>query len=405
MSALAAAIDFLNRTQRFIITAHETPDADALGSECAMLRALRSMGKEAVILNADQTPHKFAYLDPDGIVKVIEDAQSLPADIAEYSLLILDTNDVRNIGAVGSLVLPRVREHFIIDHHERDLDDEAGGNVIQKSASSTCEIVYQLLREMNVTIDLPMAQALYTGILFDTGCFIYPKTTALTFEIARDLVSIGVRPNFVYARIYESNSISALMLQSSVLGTLELSYSNHVAILTMPRQMLLDCKASYEEADQLINIPLKSEDVRVSVFFKESPEGRLRCSLRSKGNINVADVAMQFGGGGHTTAAGFKCREPLDNDQACRSGGTEEILRVMSPGVTGMKHRIRALLLLLPAAAVCLALVSCQGRGGNGVVRIVPDTPGQPENPEPESPVLGPRGNGRHAAAHLHRSP
>jgi bifunctional oligoribonuclease and PAP phosphatase NrnA len=312
VSALAAAVDFLNRTQRFIITAHETPDADALGSECAMLRALRNMSKEAVILNADQTPHRFTYMDPDGIVKVLEKAESLPTDIAEYSLLILDTNDVRNIGMVGSLVLPRVREHFIIDHHEHDLDNRSGGNVIQKGASSTCEIVYQLLREMNAAIDLPMALALYTGILFDTGCFIYPKTTALTFEIARDLVSIGVKPNFVYTKIYESNSISALILQSSVLGTLEFSYSNHVAILTMPRQMLLDCKASYEEADQLINIPLKSEDVRVSVFFKESLEGRLRCSLRSKGNINVADVAMQFGGGGHATAAGFKCREPLE---------------------------------------------------------------------------------------------
>ena len=146
MSALAAAVDFLNRTQRFIITAHETPDADALGSECAMLRALRNMRKEAVILNADQTPRKFAYMDPDGIVKVLENAESLPPDIAEYSLLILDTNDVRNIGLVGSLVLPRVREHFIIDHHEHDLEGTGAGNVIQKSASSTCEIVYQLLQ-------------------------------------------------------------------------------------------------------------------------------------------------------------------------------------------------------------------------------------------------------------------
>ena len=80
----------------------------------------------------------------------------------------------------------------------------------------------------------------------------------------------------------------------------------------MPRQMLLDCRANYEEADGLINIPLKSEDVRVSVFFKENLEGLLRCSLRSKGNINVAEIAQQFGGGGHKTAAGFKCRESMD---------------------------------------------------------------------------------------------
>lgn len=313
MSEFQAAIDFLARTQRFIITAHETPDGDAIGSECAMLLALTSIGKDAVILNADPTPRKFGYLDTDRIVATVESAEKVPSDLAEYSLLILDTNDVRNIGAVATLVLPRVQEHFIIDHHERDRDDARGGNFIQKGASSTCEILYQLLREMNVTIDLPVAQALYTGILFDTGCFIYPKTTALTFEIARDLVVIGVNPNFVYTKVYESNSVSALMLQSCVLSTLELMYFDHVAILTMRRQMILDCRASYEEADGMINIPLKSEDVRVSMFFKENLEGLLRCSLRSKGNINVAEIAQQFGGGGHKTAAGFKCRESLES--------------------------------------------------------------------------------------------
>jgi phosphoesterase RecJ-like protein len=307
-----SAIEFLNRTRRFIITAHETPDGDAIGSECAMRRALRSLGKEAIIINADPTPHKYAYLDAERVIGVLNGEGTLPPDIAEYSLLMLDTNDIRNIGQVATLVLPRVKEHFIIDHHEKDRDDVLAGNFIQKSASSTCELIYQILRELNVPMDFSIAQALYTGIVYDTGCFIYPKTTALTFEIARDLVAVGVQPNVVYAHLYESNSISALVLQSRVLATLELHYSDHVSILTMRRQMILDSGANYEEADQLINIPLKSEDVRVSVFFKENPEGILRCSLRSKGNINVAEIAQQFDGGGHKTAAGFKCRVSLE---------------------------------------------------------------------------------------------
>lgn len=312
MKELQSAIDFLTRTRRFIITAHETPDGDAIGSECAMLRALRSIGKDAIILNADPTPRKLDYLDADRFVRVLESEDQLPPDVQEFSLLILDTNDVHNIGQIAALVLPRVREHFIIDHHERDRDDVRGGNFIQKGASSTCEIIYQLLRGMNVAIDFPIAQALYTGIVYDTGCFIYPKTTAFTFEIARDLVAAGVQPNFVYSRLYESNSISALVLQSRVLATLELQYSDHVSILTMRREMILDSQANYEEADQLINIPLQSEDVRVSVFFKENLEGLLRCSLRSKGNIDVAEIARQFEGGGHKTAAGFKCRDSIE---------------------------------------------------------------------------------------------
>lgn len=311
MNEFSGAIDFLTRTRRFIITAHETPDGDAIGSECAMLRALRSMGKTAIILNADPTPRKFTFLDADQMVGVLESEKQLPPDIAEYSLLMLDTNDVRNIGQVAAMVLPRVREHFIIDHHEKE-EDVLAGNFIQKSASSTAEILYQLFREMKVPVDFEIALALFTAIVYDTGSFIYPKTTALTFEIARDLVTAGVEPNLVYSKVYESNSISALMLQSRVLSTLELAYDNHVAILTLRKEMIVESGATYEEADQLINIPLKSEDIRVSVFFKENLEGILRCSLRSKGNINVAEIAQLYGGGGHKTAAGFKCREPLE---------------------------------------------------------------------------------------------
>jgi phosphoesterase RecJ-like protein len=304
-------IDFLGRTDKFIITAHETPDGDAIGSECAMYRALLKMGKTVIVLNADPTPKKFAFLDADKVVRVLEDSRQLPEDVERYALLMLDTNDIHNIGQVSTLVLPKVHEHYIIDHHERD-EDILSGNYIQKSASSTAEILYQLFREMDIEIDFDIAQALYTAIVYDTGSFIYPKTTSLTFEIARDLVSKGVEPNKVYTYLYESNSISALILQSKVLAGLELVYDSHVAILTLRRQMIVDSGAIYEEADQLINIPLRSEDIRVSVFFKENTDGLIRCSMRSKGNINVAEIAQSFGGGGHRTAAGFKCKDSIE---------------------------------------------------------------------------------------------
>jgi len=311
VNEFSAAIDFLTRTEKLIVTAHETPDGDAIGSECAMHRALLVMGKRAIILNSDPTPRKFMFLDPDSSVCVLQDEEQVPSDVETYALLMLDTNDIHNIGSVASLVLPRVREYFIIDHHENE-EDVLTGNLILKSASSTAEIVYQLLRELGVEIDFPMAEALYTGIIYDTGSFIHPKTTAITFDIARDLVQKGVQPNSVYTHVYESNSVSALLLQSRVLSTLELALGNHVAVLTMSKEMIRDSGANYEEADGLINIPLRSEDVRVSIFFKENMEGLLRCSLRSKGVIDVAEIAQMFGGGGHRTAAGFKCRISME---------------------------------------------------------------------------------------------
>jgi phosphoesterase RecJ-like protein len=306
-----AVIDFIQEHDKFIITAHETPDGDALGSEYAMLLALRKLGKTARILNADPAPKKFAFIASDDEFEVLTRIEQIPPDIGGYVLFILDVNDIKNIGQVATLILPRVAEYFIIDHHDSETV-QLSQNHIEQNASSTCEILYLLFQEMNMELDLPMARALYMGILYDTGSFIYPKTTAVTFQIAHDLVSLGVQPNDTYVNVYESNSISSLVLMSKVLATLELHYDKRVAVQTMTQDLLQEAGATYEESDLLINIPLRSADIRVSIFFKENLEGVKRCSLRSKGNIDVAAIAQSLGGGGHRTAAGFKCVRPFE---------------------------------------------------------------------------------------------
>ncbi len=309
--------DFLERNRKIAITAHETPDADALGAEFAMLRALLQLGKEAFICNADPAPENLTFVEPLHRPLVLRAEQELPADAAEHALLILDVSDVHNLGSVGRLLLPRVREHFIIDHHDSDNGtDLAAPNHIEQGASSTCEILYLLFQEMGLQLDAHMAQALYMGIVFDTGSFIYPKTTALTFRIAHELVSMGVNPNQVYSNLYESHSLASLVLMSRVLSSLKLHCAGRVAIQHMPRRLLEKFQARYEEADQFINIPLRSREVRVSMFFKQNAEGLWRCSLRSKGAIDVAAIARSYGGGGHRTAAGFKCTRPIAAIQA-----------------------------------------------------------------------------------------
>ena len=308
---------FLERNAKFVITAHETPDADALGAEFAMLRALLQLGKTAYICNADPAPENLTFVEPLHRPQVLRAERELPADIAEHALLILDVNDVHNLGSVGRLLLPRVREYFVIDHHDSDSDtDLSAPNHIEQGASSTCEILYQLFREIGVTLDLHMAQALYMGIVFDTGSFVYPKTTALTLRIAHELVALGVNPNQVYSNLYESHSLSSLVLMSRVLSSLSLHCAGRVAVQNMPKRLLEECQARYEEADQFINIPLRSREVRVSMFFKQNLEGLWRCSLRSKGSIDVAEIARSYGGGGHRTAAGFKCSHPTEAIQA-----------------------------------------------------------------------------------------
>ncbi len=309
---LTQASHFLKKHTHFIITAHETPDGDALGSECALYHALIKLKKKVHIFNADEKPNKFSYLFKEEMqyTHLMSDNQ-LPENINNYVLVILDTNDIENIGQVRDIVLPRVSDYFIIDHHENE-GQITTNHLIQVDASSTCELLYDLFEELEVTIDFSMAEALYTGIVYDTGSFIYPKTTSKTFQIAYQLVCAGVFPNDIYSKIYESNSVSSLVLQSKVLNSLTLYYDQQVAVQIMRKETIIECNAAYEEADTLINIPLKSERIRVSVFFKENLEGVLRCSLRSKGNINVAEIAQSFSGGGHKTAAGFKCKRELE---------------------------------------------------------------------------------------------
>ena len=313
-----AVVAFIERHDHLILTAHEAPDGDAIGSEYALARALQQLGKEVRVCNADPVADTWQFIDDAGLLSQVETADQLPEPLSDWALLILDTNDTSNIGNISELVLPHVSEYFIIDHHDYDDYDEdlLAQNLIQRGASSTAEIVYQLLERLQVKIDLAMAQALFAAIVFDTGSFVYPKTTAVTFQIAQALVARGVVSNEVYSRIHESKSVSSLLLKARVLGSLELLYDNRVAVQTMSIKTLEESGASYDEAGDIINTPLSGEAVRVSVFFKQNKEGQYRCSMRSKGEVDCARIARDYGGGGHRTAAGFRLAGSYEDTRA-----------------------------------------------------------------------------------------
>ncbi len=305
-------IDFIARHKKIIICAHESPDGDAIGTEYAFLQALKHMGVEAKVINNDPTPSNFLFVDPTNEISYLKTDKDVPKNVEDYALIIVDTNDTNNIGAVSTLILPKVKEHFIIDHHESGPDD-IGENLIYKEASSAAEIIYQFIEKMKIPIDLKIANALFMAIVYDTGSFIYPKTSAITFQIAHDLVSKGVNPNYIYTQVYETDSTPSLILQSKVLATLELTLDNRVAIMTMNKEMLDSTGAVYDEGRTFINIPLKANKILVSVFFKQNEKGVLRCSLRSKGDIDVCEISREYGGGGHKNAAGFKFDTTLED--------------------------------------------------------------------------------------------
>jgi bifunctional oligoribonuclease and PAP phosphatase NrnA len=304
--------DFLDRNKKVIICAHESPDGDAIGTEYGLLQALKAMGIEARVINNDPTPSNFLFIDQTREISYIKGPKDVPADIEEYALIIVDTNDTNNIGKISTLILPKVKEYFIIDHHDYG-PDAVHGNLIYKEASSAAEIIYQFIAKMKIPIDINMANALYMAIVYDTGSFIYPKTSPITLQIAHELVKMGVNPNFIYTQVYETDSIPSLILQSRVIGTLELKLNNRVAIQTMTKEMLDETGADYDEGRTFINIPLKANKILVSVFFKQNSKGVYRCSLRSKGDIDVCEISREYGGGGHKNAAGFKFDVSLED--------------------------------------------------------------------------------------------
>lgn len=308
---LEEAADFLKANDDFIIASHDGPDADGLGAAYSLALALRSIGKRAEPVVSEEMPPKFAFMDARGIFRSLSGPKAIAVDPSKASFVIVDTHDLGYVGARVESLLTDAPRLLMIDHHEQRGEEAKSFHCIDSAASSSSELVYVICGLLGADISEDAAAAIFAGIVYDTGSFAYPKTGERTFACALDLVHRGVSPYAIHNRMYESSTIGALILQKIVLSTLELASDNRIAIQTLGRRDLISSGADYEDAEDLINIPLQSGTVEVSVFFKENLEGKLRCSLRSKGAVNVAHIAQNFGGGGHKTASGFSCDRPL----------------------------------------------------------------------------------------------
>jgi phosphoesterase RecJ-like protein len=302
---------YLAKYDKFVISTHESPDWDGLGSEIAFNELLKSLGKKSIIINSDCPPDNYEFLDSDFELNVFSDTFQLPVDIDDYAQIVFDTNDYDNIGKAYSILKDRVRDLFIIDHHEGG-KDKFEANFIKVEASSTCEIVYEIIKHYGKSISPKAARALYAGVLFDTGSFRYPKTSTYTFLMVSDLVSCGANPFDIYEQIYEQNSLSSFTLNSKILSTMEVLHSGKMISMKLTQDMINDTGASFNEGEKAINIPLTVKGVVASVLVKQDIGGPVKVSMRTKGDLDVAAIAMENNGGGHKNAAGFKSKLSLD---------------------------------------------------------------------------------------------
>jgi bifunctional oligoribonuclease and PAP phosphatase NrnA len=307
---------YLKEHDNYVIVSHDGPDADGLGAAYALALALTALGKKAVPAVGGKLSSKYRFIDRRGLFLPLSSKPSsfpeasLPFSGSEATPIIVDTHDTDYLGQESAAIVQAARPALVIDHHEPRR--KAGElELLDPSASSSCELVFLVARSLGVELPTDAAEAIFAGIVYDTGSFAYPKTGERTFECALELVRRGVVPYEIHKRMYESSSDGVLLLQKAVMSSLELRFQGRVALQSLEKKMLAASGASYEDAEDLVNIPLQDKRVEVSALFKENLDGRLRCSLRSKGGVNVARIAQAFGGGGHRTAAGFTCALPL----------------------------------------------------------------------------------------------
>ncbi|RUM88726.1 MAG: bifunctional oligoribonuclease/PAP phosphatase NrnA [Thermovibrio sp.] len=287
---------------KILITTHKNPDGDAVGSSLGWYNFLRKLNRDVRIIYRDSIPYFFDFL-PN-----VRDVDSAEEIREEFDWVII--TDVSDPKRTGFERIP-AKNSLVIDHHIT-AEPFTDFFIVEPDISSTCELSYYIMKLISPDlIDTTVAVPIYTGILTDTGGFNYSNTSPATHSVASELLEKGVEPYWVYSNIFERNRINKFKLLELVLKTLEFSLGQKVAHITLFRKFLEETGAYPEEAEGFINYPRSIDGVEVAVFFKEIEENFWKVSLRSKGKVNVAEVAKKLGGGGHKMAAGYEKRGDL----------------------------------------------------------------------------------------------
>ncbi len=296
----------LRAGSRFLVTTHDFPDGDGLGSQIALVRALRAAGKAAYALNPGPTPDKFALVDPDNEI-LIYSGQPLPEVDA---VLVLDTNELKMLGALAAPLAAMGKPILYVDHHS-PAEMPPGEHFVDEDFAATGEMVYTLIRGLGVPLDARMATALYVAIVTDTAGFRYKRTSPLSHRIAAELLELGVQPEKVYFTIFARESVAKTRLLGWTLERLQTSPDGKVAWVTVPAADRLRSGATVEDTESFVGFLTLLKGVQIGVLFREEDDGRVKISLRGMADVPVIDIARGFGGGGHKFAAGARVTEPM----------------------------------------------------------------------------------------------
>lgn len=307
MEDYRAILRVFDQHQSFALSTHVNPDGDALGSELALYSFLKDLGKQVKIFNTDAAPRNYRFLP---FYDAILPAKAFQTDAPEV-LVVLDAGVLKRIGGYLSRSLVPTKAIVNIDHHTA-AEHFGDYNLVETDASSTSEIIYRLIRHHGTPIGKERALCLYTGIMFDTGCFRYSNSTPASHRIAADLIREGIAVDEVYRAVYETLPIGTILLLSEVFQTIGTTLDGKIGWLYATQEMFRKTGTTRDDVDGFINHIRSINTVEVAILASEQEHGESKVSLRSKSSVDVGEIASIFGGGGHQRAAGCEIDAPCE---------------------------------------------------------------------------------------------
>lgn len=297
-------ISIIEGHQTFLLTSHINPDGDALGSELALAEHLENLGKKVAIINSDPIPSIYHFLDGERKIRRFSPKRHASVIARTEVVIVLDASGGWDrLGPIG-LMLERTKAvKLCIDHHP-DWHPFADVTFVDTDAAATGELIYNLIQAMNGTLSKSMAKALYVALLTDTGSFRFPKTRPQTHCITAELLAAGADPLYIYRQLYEQNSLGQVRLKGWVMESIKTAAGGQIAYYSLSQKALRAYRVNAAELNGIANLGQQIGKVRVSIFCLELAKGQVKVSLRSDGTIAINQIALEYGGGGHSSAAG-----------------------------------------------------------------------------------------------------
>lgn len=303
-----------------LILSHKNPDGDTIGSASALYHGLTQLGRQAAVLCSDELPARYGYTGARIFQGEFEPQLVVAVDVASVQLF----GDKRE--------MPRYSRHvnLCIDHHAGN-GGYADFTLLDPQAAATAELLYQVLREMGVTITPQIADCLYTGVATDTGCFRFASTTANTHRVAAELIEAGAQVEELNTRLFACTARERMAAERIARDHLEYHLEGRCALVYLTRDEIEASGVDPADLEDLTSLPISIEGVQVGLTLRQQPSGSYRISVRTAKGVDACAIARRLGGGGHTRAAGCELLGTLENTKRAILAEVEAELGASAP--------------------------------------------------------------------------